>query len=218
MVEISTSILGVKKEEENSVILNLEKANTDYYHIDIMDGKFVLKDNYEKMMEKARNVKRLTNLPLDVHLMVEKENLQNAIFDALDLEPNLLSFHVEACDSEETKRYIKQIIRYSRVGIAIKPETDLTKIYEFLPYIHVVLIMTVEPGKGGQTYLDSMTNKIKELKKYINEKKLETQIEVDGGINLVTAPLVKEAGADILVAGTSILIAKDFRKIIDELK
>lgn len=218
MVEISTSILGVKKEEESSIIFKLEKAKTDYFHIDVMDGKFVAKDNYQKMFEKARTVVRLSNAPLDVHLMVANENLQEAIFDALDLQPNLVTFHVEACTKEEAKRYIKLITHDARVGIAIKPDTNLSEIYELLPFVHVILIMTVEPGMGGQTYLNSVTSKIKELKEYIKKHKLDTQIEVDGGINLVTAPLVKEAGADILVAGTSILIAKDFGKIIKELR
>ena len=106
----------------------------------------------------------------------------------------------------------------SRVGIAIKPETSIEEVYEYLPYIHMCLVMTVEPGKGGQTLITDMLAKISELKTYIERKGLEIDIEVDGGINLKTAPKVKNAGANILVAGTAILMASDYKVIIDELK
>ena len=107
---------------------------------------------------------------------------------------------------------------HCKVGISVKPNTNIEEIYEFLPYIHMCLIMTVEPGKGGQTLITDMIKKIQKLKKYIDENKMEIDIEVDGGINLVTAPIVKEAGANILVAGTAILKAVDYKVIIDELK
>ena len=106
----------------------------------------------------------------------------------------------------------------SRVGIAIKPETPIEKVYEYLPYIHMCLIMTVEPGKGGQTLITDMIAKIDELKTYAEKNSLEIDIEADGGINLKTAERVKNAGANILVAGTAILKAADYKVIIDELK
>ena len=105
-----------------------------------------------------------------------------------------------------------------KVGISVKPDTKIEEVYEFLPYIHMCLIMTVEPGKGGQTFLTNMVQKIETLKKYMEEQNLELDIEVDGGINIRTAPEVKKAGANILVAGTAIVMAKDFKVIIDELK
>ena len=107
---------------------------------------------------------------------------------------------------------------HSRVGIAVKPETKIEEIYKFLPYIHVVLVMTVEPGKGGQTLITDMINKLQTLKNYIDENEFETQIEVDGGINLATCEKVKKAGASMLVAGTAILMAKNYKDIIDDLK
>ena len=107
---------------------------------------------------------------------------------------------------------------HSRVGIAVKPETKIEEIYKFLPYIHVVLVMTVEPGKGGQTLISDMVNKLQTLKNYIDENDFETQIEVDGGINLATCEKVKKAGASMLVAGTAILMAKNYKDIIDDLK
>ena len=102
--------------------------------------------------------------------------------------------------------------------MSVKPETSIEEIYEFLPYIHCVLIMTVEPGKGGQTMLGDMVDKIKTLKGYVEKNELEIDIEVDGGINLKTMDKVKEAGANILVAGTAILMAKDYGEIIREMK
>ena len=218
MVEISTSILSVLKGEESKTFFALEKAKTDYFHIDVMDGKFVEKNTYKKMFEYASYIKRISNLPLDVHLMVE--DVETAIDEFSCLEPNIITFHYEACkNKEEVNKYINIIRGYnSRVGISIKPETKVEEIFEFLPYIHNVLVMTVEPGKGGQTLLSDMVEKIKILRKYIDENNLEINIEADGGINLTTAPKVKEAGADILVAGTAILVAKDYKVIIDELR
>ncbi len=218
MVEVSTSILNVKKNEESATFFELEAAKTDYFHIDVMDGKFVEKNTYDKMMEYASYIRRISNLPLDVHLMVE--DVKEAIDDFLAVEPNIITFHLEAVKDEKE---IFDIIRYikennCKVGISVKPETDIKEVYKFLPYIHLCLVMTVEPGKGGQTLLTDMVDKIKELKKYVDENNLEIDIEVDGGINLITAPSVKNAGANILVAGTAILLANDFKTIIDELK
>lgn len=218
MVEIATSILTVPKDKIIKTIYNLETAKTDYFHIDVMDGKFVEKNTYDKMFEYASYIKRISNLPLDIHLMVE--NVGKAIQDFSAVEPNIITFHFEAeKNKEEILEKIKQIKEYNcKVGIAIKPNTKIEEIYKYLPYIHQCLIMTVEPGKGGQTYISEMTEKIKNLKEYIEKNNLEIDIEVDGGINLRTAPIVKKAGANILVAGTAILLAKDYEVIINELK
>lgn len=218
MVEVSTSILSIKEGEEANAFLELEVAKTDYFHIDVMDGKFVEKNTYDKMLQNVSYIKRISNLPLDIHLMVE--DVKGAIDDFLAVEPNIITFHLEACHSKEEVydriKYIKE--NGCRVGISVKPNTKIEEIYEFLPYIHMCLIMTVEPGKGGQTFLTDMVQKIEKLKKQIHKKDLEVDIEVDGGINLKTAPEVKKAGANILVAGTAIVLAKDFKIIIDELK
>ncbi|MBP3800990.1 MAG: ribulose-phosphate 3-epimerase [Clostridia bacterium] len=218
MVEVSTSILSVKEGKESETFLGLEKCKTDYYHIDVMDGKFVENDTYQKMLEYSSYIRRISNLPLDVHLMVE--NVRDAIEDFLPVEPNIITFHYEACkDKEEVLDIIKYIKQNNcRVGISVKPNTKVEEIYEFLPYVHLVLVMTVEPGKGGQTLLTDMIDKISTLKKYIDKNNLEIDIEADGGINLKTAPKVKEAGANVLVAGTAILAANDYKVIIDELR
>lgn len=218
MVEISTSILSVKQGQEAETFLALEKCKTDYYHIDVMDGKFVENNTYSKMLEYSSYIRRISNLPLDVHLMVE--DVKEAINDYLATDPNIITFHYEACND---KTEVMEIIQYikdnnCRVGISVKPNTNIEEIYEFLPYVHLVLVMTVEPGKGGQTLLTDMVNKIYTLRKYIDENNIEIDIEVDGGINLKTASSVKKAGANILVAGSAILAATDYKIIIDELK
>ena len=218
MVEISTSILSVEKGKEAEVFFALEKAKTDYFHIDVMDGKFVEKDTYQKMVEYSNYIKRISNIPLDVHLM--GENVKDAIEDFSAVEPNIITFHLEACKTkEEVMDRIKQIKENgSRVGIAIKPETNIEEIYEYLPYIHMCLVMTVEPGKGGQTLITDMLAKISTLKEYIEKNNIEIDIEVDGGVNIKTASRVKAAGADIIVAGTAILMANNFASIINELR
>ena len=155
---------------------------------------------------------------LDVHLMVEE--VKSTIDDFLVVEPNIITFHLEACKNKEEVYEIINYIKESncKVGIAIKPNTKIEEIYEFLPYIHMCLIMTVEPGKGGQAFLTDMLDKIETLKKYAEKQNLELDIEVDGGINLKTAPEVKKAGANVLVSGTAIVMANDFKVIINELK
>ena len=218
MVEISTSILSVKKGEESQTFFALEKAHTDYFHIDVMDGNFVEKDTYHDMVEYSAYIRRISNLPMDVHLMVKDIETAIEVFSAV--EPNIITFHLEACENkEEVMKYITLIKeKGSRVGIAIKPETPIEQVYEYLPYIHTCLVMTVEPGKGGQTLITDMIAKISELKLYTERKNIDIDIEADGGINLKTATRVKRAGANVLVAGTAILMASDYKVIIDELK
>ena len=218
MVEISTSILNMEKGKEAETIMELEKAKTDYLHIDVMDGKFVEKNTYDQMIAIADYSKRISNINLDVHLMIE--DVKKGIHDFSAVEPNIITFHLEACKDEkeilENIEYIKNM--HSKVGISIKPDTPIEEVYKYLPYVHLVLIMTVEPGRGGQTLLRDMIDKISTLKEYVIENSLEIDIEADGGINLATCDAVKKAGANMLVAGTAILVAKDYSNIIEELK
>lgn len=218
MIEVSTSILNMENGKEAETIFGLEKARTDYIHIDVMDGKFVEKDTYQKMIEHASYIKRISNIPLDVHLMIE--DVKKGIKDFLAVEPNIITFHLEACKDEKEVFEMINLIKENncKVGISVKPNTKIEEIYKYLPYIHTCLVMTVEPGKGGQTLLIDMIDKIKTLKKYIEENSLEVDIEADGGINLSTYKAVKEAGANILVSGVAILMAKNYKDIIDTFK
>lgn len=218
MVEVSTSLLNVKRGKEAETIIALEKAKTDYFHIDVMDGKFVKKDTYKYMKEIVSYIKRISNIPIDVHLMVE--DLNSAIEDFITIEPNIVTFHLEACkDEQEVMNTIKLIKNAGcKVGISVKPNTSIEEVYKYLPFVHLCLVMTVEPGLGGQTLLSDMVDKIKVLKTYIEQNNLEVDIEADGGINLATYKKVVDAGANVIVSGTAILMADNFKIIIDELK
>ena len=217
-MEVSTSILNVEKDNCIKTFYNLETAGTDYFHIDVMDGKFVENNTTELMLEYTEYLNTITNLPLDIHLMVE--DVFSYIKSFLIFEPNNITIHYEAAKtSEELKQWINYIKENNcKVGISIKPNTELEKIYEFLPYIHTVLIMTVEPGKGGQALIPSTIDKIRKLKKYIIENNLEVDIEADGGINLNNCSELRDAGCDIIVAGTAIINSKDFKETIKKLK
>ena len=148
MVEVATSLLNVERENAIRTLYDLEAAKTDYFHIDVMDGKFVPNDTSSTMREYCEYLNSISNLPLDVHLMVE--DVKSYIDSYLIYEPNLITFHYEACkDNKQVLEYLQYVKeRNCRVGLAISPNTPIEKITEFLPYLHMVLIMTVEPGKG----------------------------------------------------------------------
>lgn len=216
-MEIATSLLNVKEEESVHTFYRLETAHTDYFHIDVMDGKFVKNNTVEKMKIYSDNLKNITNSPLDVHLMTLNVKEYVDIFSPN--EPNCITFHIEATkDKEEVINLINYIKQYSKVGIAIRPNTPVENIYEYLPLIHSVMVMTVEPGEGGQSLIPETIEKIKKIREYIDSNNLDTEIEVDGGVNLDNIKMLKDAGADIAVAGTCIINSKDYRYTINKLK
>lgn len=169
MVEVSTSLLNAKEEEIIKTIYDLEVAKTDYFHIDVMDGKFVENNTAETMRKYTESIKNVSNLPIDVHLMVN--NVEEYIKDYIDIGVNCITFHIEACKNEmevlKQISYIKQ--NNCKVGLAVSPKSNIEKIYKYLPYIHKVLIMTVEPGKGGQELLPETIQKIANINKFIYE-------------------------------------------------
>ena len=218
MVEVSVSILNVKDDKAIQTLYNLETSGINYFHIDVMDGKFVKNDTTNKMLEFSEYLNQISNLPLDVHLMVE--DVESYIISFAIFDPNIITFHLEAGKSrEEILKWIKLLNENNiRVGISIKPNTKVEEVYEYLPFVHLVLVMTVEPGEGGQKLLPDTIEKIKELKKYIDENNFEVDIEADGGINTENANIVREAGADMLVSGSAIINAEDYKEIIIKLK
>lgn len=217
-MEVSTSILSVKKDNCIQTFYNLETAGTDYFHIDVMDGRFVENNTADLMIEYAEYLNSITNIPLDVHLMVE--DVMSYIKSFLSFEPRNITVHYEAAkNNKELLEWISFIKENNcKVGISVKPNTEIEKIYDILPYVHTVLVMTVEPGKGGQKLIPSIIEKIKKLREYINKQGLEIDIEADGGINLDNVQSLKEAGCDIIVAGTSIISSSNFKETIGKLK
>lgn len=218
MVEISASVLNVEEEESAKTFYNLEVAKIDYFHIDVMDGKFVENNTVDKMNKYSNILKHITLLPIDVHLMVEDVETYVKLYSTI--EPSVITFHYEAVKDKEKIKNIINLIRENncKVGIAIKPETDIKEIYEYLPYLNFILVMTVEPGKGGQKLIPETLRKIKILKEYIREKNLDTYIEADGGINLETIEELKDAGIDIAVVGTGILKSENYAETVKKLK
>ncbi len=217
-MEIATSILNVKEAESIKTFYRLEIAHTDYFHIDVMDGNFVKNNTIELMERYADSLKNITNIPLDIHLMVK--DIKKYVDEFASCMPRNITFHIEATENKEKAiqliKYIKE--QDCKVGIAVNPETDITEIYDLIPLVHNVMIMTVEPGKGGQTFITDMTKKIAKLKSYITDNNLDTEIEVDGGINLDNIQEVKNAGADIAVVGTFLINSKDYKDTINKLK
>lgn len=218
MVEISASILDAKEDEPAKIFYNLEVAKIDYFHIDVMDGKFVEKNTVDKMNQYSNILKQITTLPLDVHLMVEDVETYIKLYSAI--EPNMITFHLEAIKDKEKIHEMIKLVKDNncKVGIAIKPATEVKEIYEFLPYINTVLVMTVEPGKGGQALIPETLRKVRILKEYLKQHNLDTYIEADGGINLDTIDEVKEAGVDIAVVGNGILKTENYKATVSKLK
>lgn len=218
MVRVSTSILTQEKEDAVKTFYDLEVAHTDMFHIDVMDGKFVEKNTIELMKDYATTLSHITNLGLDVHFMVE--NIEEFIDEYIDLNPEYISFHIEASKTKERTMEIINTIKENdiKVAIAINPDTSIEDIKEYIPYIHMVLVMTVVPGKGGQKLIPETLDKVLELKKFIKQENYDIDIEVDGGINAETVEQAKQAGANVLVAGSYVLNSSNLKDAISNLK
>ena len=218
MIKLAPSILSADFARLLEDIKKVEKAGCEYLHIDVMDGKFVEADTTAKMEKYSEYLNHITLIPLDVHLMVE--NVREYVDKFLVFKPNTITFQIEAL---KTKQEVIDTIKYiqsnnCKTGIAIKPNIEIEEITEYLSYLHQVIIMTVEPGKGGQELIESTIDKIAKLKKYIEENNIDIDIEADGGINTDNVEKVKQAGANIIVAGTAIIDSEDFKQTINELK
>lgn len=218
MVEVSASILNMDNENAIKNLYELETALIDYFHIDVMDGKFVKDNTTEKMIEYSEYISSISSLPLDIHLMVE--DVEQYIKSFSVFEPNLITFHIEARKNKEEIFELIKLVKESnsRVGLAIKPNTKIEEIYNYLPYIHSVLIMTVEPGLGGQELIPETIEKISRMKKYLEQEKLEVDIQADGGINLQNIDLLKQAGVSNVVVGNALMKTKYKKDMINKLK
>lgn len=209
-MKVNVSILSSTIKPQD-IVKELDKTNADYIHIDIMDGKFV--DNKTWTISEITKITKNSTLPLDVHLMVN--NPSKYIEDYAMLNTNDIIFHYEAV--KDVSGMIDEIKNYGlKVGIAINPDTNVEEIYQYLDKVDLVLVMSVYPGKSGQSFIEESLDKIRKLKQEIQEKNLKTLISVDGGINDETGKLCKEAGVDILVSAS--YIHKDIKNNIDILK
>ena len=218
MVEVAVSVLTSKNEDIIKEIYDLETAKIDYFHIDVMDGKFVENNTIDKMVKYTEYIKQISNIPIDVHLMVK--DIEENVKEYLNLDVSCISFQIEATKNEKHAYELIKMIKENntKVGIAVSPKTDIEKIYEYLPYLHKVIIMTVEPGQGGQQLIPEMVEKIAALNKFAYENGYDIDIEVDGGINGITAKNVIDAGANILVSGSYVLNMNNYNEAIRILK
>ncbi|MDP3804879.1 MAG: ribulose-phosphate 3-epimerase [Candidatus Omnitrophota bacterium] len=205
---IAPSILSADFSKLGQEIRDVEKAGADWIHIDVMDGHFV--DNITMGPVVVKSIRPVTKLPLDTHLMIK--NPQIYIERFAKAGSDIITFHIEV--EEDPKELIK-LIRYykKKVGVSIRPKTDLKSLGTILTMVDMVLVMTVEPGFGGQEFISDCVAKIEELRKIFRK-----DIEVDGGVNDETAADVIRAGANIIVAGTSVFGTKDYEEAIRRLK
>ncbi len=198
-IKISPSILSADFSKLGTEIQDLEKAKADLIHIDVMDGHFV--PNITIGPEVISKLRKYTSLPFDVHLMISP--VHKFIKNFADAGADIITIHPEA--TTDLISSIKEIKSYNKkAGVSLNPETPVEKVLPVLNLIDLVLVMSVNPGFGGQKFMKETLEKVKVLRKKIDSKKLKTQIEIDGGINFENSKIAKKAGVDILVSGTTI--------------
>jgi len=213
MIKIAQSILSADFSRLGEEVIKAQDSGADIIHIDVMDGNFVPNITFGPPVIKS--FRSLTNMTFDVHLMIDEPIRYIDRF--VDAGADIISVHVEACKHlHSTIQIIKQM--GIKAAVALNPATSLSTIECVLSDLDMVLLMTVNPGFGGQKYIESVTDKVKELKKMIINRGLNISIEVDGGIGLDNIFKVTEAGADVIVVGSTIYNADDMSEIIKKLK
>lgn len=212
-MQVAPSILSVLNEDLKKIIRSLEDAKVKYLHLDVMDNKFV--PNYTFDYNLVNDIRKMTSMILDTHLMIERP--EDTIDNYIQTNSDYICFHYEATSKHQI--IIDKIKKSGlKVGISIKPKTDIAVLTPFLKELDLILVMSVEPGFGGQKFMDDMLSKVKELKKLREINDYRYLIEIDGGINNQTSILAKEAGCDIIVVGTYLFKQEDLAKTIRELE
>lgn len=213
MKKLAPSILSADFSRLGDEIKAVEEAGADYIHIDVMDGHFVPNITIGPLVVEA--IKNVTKLPLDVHLMIS--NPDKYIKDFIKAGSSILSVHAETCPHlQRTINHIREL--GIKPAAVLNPSTSLSTLEYILEEVDMVLLMTVNPGFGGQKFISSMIPKIKKLRKLIDEKHLPVELEVDGGINLDNISKVVKAGADVIVAGSAVFKSKDCKETVMQLK
>ena len=204
MIKLAPSILSADFARLGEQIDEVARAGADYIHIDVMDGHFV--PNITIGAPVVASIRPVAGLPLDVHLMIEHP--ERYISQFVEAGADIITVHVEASPHlNATIRAIKRL--GARAGVSINPPTPIGTVEEFLPHVDLVLVMSVNPGFGGQPFIPETLPRIAHIRKILNDRGLHAELEVDGGINADNAPDVVKAGADVLVAGNSIFKAKE---------
>lgn len=199
MIKIAPSILSADFSRLGEEIKDVERGGADYIHVDVMDGHFVPNITIGPLIVEA--IRPVTKLPLDVHLMIENPDRYISQFSRAGAD--IISVHVEAC------RHLHRTIQHIKAegvkaGVVLNPHTPVSMIEHVIEDVDLVLLMTVNPGFGGQAFIPSVLPKIREVHKLVTERNLQVEIEVDGGVNIETAKQCIEAGANVLVAGSAI--------------
>ncbi|MGM7635886.1 ribulose-phosphate 3-epimerase [Bacillus sp. Hm123] len=213
MVKIAPSILSADFSRLGEEIKDVEMGGADIIHVDVMDGHFVPNITIGPLIVDA--IRPTTKLPLDVHLMIENPDQYIEAFAKAGAD--YITVHVEACP--HLHRTIQLICSHGvKAGVVLNPATPAHMIEHILEDIDMVLLMTVNPGFGGQSFIHSVVPKIRQVKQMIDEKGLDVEIEIDGGVNVETAKLCTEAGASILVAGSAVYNKEDRKQAIEEIR
>ena len=201
MLKIAPSILSADFAALKAECEDVLRAGADWLHVDVMDGIFV--PNISIGIPVVQSLRKATDAFLDVHLMIDRP--QRYVGEFCDAGADLVTFHVEAAQPQDVSDALKCVLEHGKkVGLSVKPKTPATVLLPYLDLLDLVLVMTVEPGFGGQKFMHEQLPKIRMLREMLDELNPDCDLEVDGGIDPETAPLVKQAGANVLVAGSAV--------------